>query len=503
MTPLDSDIDNTNDILDVESKPLRHKQTKNPQRSGTSISSTNNNAYNNQKVYPFYPRLIKRDLDYYQSSNSVNVQNVETYRSPIIPSTIKYVLSRNWFHILLRWPTFHSIPFLVALWFLGVVIFAHIYKVVDSNTPYEQCRLGEPGTPIAFSAAFAFSLQTCTTVGYGLPNSRNNFFEPECRAIQIAITCQMISSMLFNAFITAFLWCRLARCEQRGTQVVFGEKAIIEYRDGKWLFHVRIYDLDSKLPIVEAHVRFYCVSWIDYDNQIKQHEQAQLTEWMRVLNPNDDHGSLLFASIPLNATHHIDVYSPLAPAHLKKDLNYFQGNGLKLREADQFCGSNAKTFCPVCGETYETFEQLERHIAFNKIIEDNASPEIPKEGTHRDESILKPNVTKKFEISKEDIQNNLQGKEILVLVEGIEPMISGTFQALHSYKLEDIAFDSCFAPCVSQRNGKTVVDLDRFHEILPLPGGRFGNSSGYDSCGSTCSNNSLSSRRTILPHVIH
>ena len=46
-------------------------------------------------------------------------------------------------------------------------------------------------------------------------------------------------------------------------------------------------------------------------------------------------------------------------------------------------------------------------------------------------------------------------------------MVSGTFQALQSYKLSDIVFGGRFQPCMSQQNGKIYVDVDKFHTILP------------------------------------
>jgi hypothetical protein len=488
--------------LDVEKQPLQQngkKKYKRPKGYDTTSINTHMSSRIGRKdpPTPYYPRLVARDLPFEQSQSKVGIHNFESDNIPFfLPSSIKYVLSHNWFHRILRWPTLVSISFLVAIWFFLVVVFARIYVAVDSQKMDVNCGLGKAGHNIGFSAAFAFSLETCTTVGYGLPNDSNNFFEPECRAIQITITLQMIVSMLFNAFLTAFLWCRLARCDQRSSQVLFSNKAIIEKRDGKWLFHVRMYDVDSSLPIVEAHVRLYCVSWNDYDDQVKRSEQPQLMRAMRILEPNDDLGSVIFTSVPFNATHHIDFYSPLAPDHLKKGLNYIGGHGLMLREADQMSGSLAACTCPVCGEMFETFENLEQHIKFNKILED-ADPNLPIKGTHRDEELLKPMLTKKFEITKKDIKENLRGKEIVCLVEGIEPLVSGTFQALHSYKFEDIEFDCCFAPCVAQINGKAVVDLDVFHKIIP--GVKKPDLSKNESCSVSSASTYASTKRVIFP----
>jgi hypothetical protein len=74
--------------------------------------------------------------------------------------------------------------------------------------------------------------------------------------------------------------------------------------------------------------------------------------------------------------------------------------------------------------------------------------------------------------------------EIICVVEAIDPILSGTFHAVQSYTIDDIAFDSEFAPCVladgcaKKRGGwltnrgaagcSMKVDLDSFHRTIPL-----------------------------------
>ena len=66
------------------------------------------------------------------------------------------------------------------------------------------------------------------------------------------------------------------------------------------------------------------------------------------------------------------------------------------------------------------------------------------------------------------------GGKVLALVEGIDPINSGTFQALQSYRYEDIVWEphSQFAPCltvVDKPNRKEQiysVDLERYHDIV-------------------------------------
>ena len=140
--------------------------------------------------------------------------------------------------------------------------------------------------------------------------------------------------MLFNGFLFAFLFARLARCEQRGAQVLFSNKAIMEVRDGKWMMHVRIYDFDASQPVVEAHVRMYCVSWRDYERQTRDLVQPHLLHHMRILQPTDELGANLFTSIPANVTHHIDAFSPLAPIRIRKRMKHLGHSGLPLREGE-------------------------------------------------------------------------------------------------------------------------------------------------------------------------
>jgi hypothetical protein len=283
----------------------------------------------------------------------------------------------------------------------------------------------------------------------------------------------MVFSMLFNAFLLAFFFARLARAETRGHQVLFSNKAIIEHRHGKWLFHARIYDLDAAQPVVEAHVRLYVISWTSYDNQVEQEVQPHLLHTMRLLQPNDELGAAMFTSIPATVTHHIDAYSPLVPDHLREKLNMVQRNGLALREVDRMVENSGGIPCPICGETYGTFENLQRHINYNKLVE--STNQIPIDGSHQDPKLILPEHTKPFEMTEEELRECMREKEIMFVCEGIEPLVSGTFQALQSYKMEDIVFGGRYVPCMSQQNGKIFVDLEKFHEIVPTSPRSIGN----------------------------
>ena len=64
--------------------------------------------------------------------------------------------------------------------------------------------------------------------------------------------------------------------------------------------------------------------------------------------------------------------------------------------------------------------------------------------------------------------------EIVVMVEGIDPLTSGSFCAVHSYRKEDIVWHktAVFHPCITAEKDSYTIDLDRFHQIIKTAGGR-------------------------------
>jgi hypothetical protein len=112
------------------------------------------------------PRMVHRNLPFFQSRNNVRMKNSDT-------KLLWRLMILDWFHSLLRLPAYLSISFLLFLWILLVIFYAAIYWYLD-NIQYGNidCGLGPTlstqGTaniPIVFMGAFAFSLETCTTVG--------------------------------------------------------------------------------------------------------------------------------------------------------------------------------------------------------------------------------------------------------------------------------------------------------------------------------------------------
>lgn len=275
------------------------------------------------------PRMVKRDLVFEQSSNIIAMRHGQGFFG------LFWLLRHDWFHALLRFPTLHSLGCLLLIWTLMIILFAGIYMGVDRRNPELSCGLGTAGDPIQFGAAFAFSLETCTTVGYGLPSGTNAFFE-SCRGLQAMIYCQMVWSMLFNAFLFAFAYSRIGRSESRASQVLMASKAIVSMIHGKIRFQIRIVDVDAKYPVVEAHCRLYVLM-----------RSRPVPRPLRLVDPDDDLGSFTLLSFPTVISHEIDLYSLLHPP--TKHGKPMRISGPMLRQADSMVGSRDDVVCPICG----------------------------------------------------------------------------------------------------------------------------------------------------------
>jgi hypothetical protein len=425
------------------------------ERSDLPITQT---PQQEQKEPP--PRYVERNLPFHQSRNTVQVEHNQGWR---IGKLVRYDL----FHILLRKKLYVSFPLLLAIWTLAIMIFAGLYYAADNRallSGQPACSLFGSSGQISYQGAFAFSLQTCTTVGYTLPFGSNAFFE-DCPSLQTLIYLQSVWSMFFNAFLLAFLYTRVARAESRSVQLVFSDKAIVSQTpEGQFRFHVRLYDVDPKHPVVEAKCRIYAVS-----------KDRSVPVPLRLIQPNDELGGALFLSLPCIVAHHVDKYSELHPP---VDLPV-ETTGLALREADSLSSSRLEVNCPVCGESFGTVQRWKAHVANALRWERNG--EYPAEGTHlalSSERIDGGDHCQRQEplgshppVTLNDLEHFFRHaiSEVVVIASAQDPLTSGCFQALQSYRFEDVVFDAnaSFEPCIfaDKSKGRFCVDLDRFHVV--------------------------------------
>lgn len=114
---------------------------------------------------------------------------------------------------------------------------------------------------------------------------------------------------------------------------------------------------------------------------------------------------------------------------------------------------------------------MRKHVRYNQMVE--KKDDYPLQDSHRElkleeeengDGVVVPSCVKRP--SLDELKDKLAFQEIIVVVEGIDPIISGTFQALQSYMPEDIEWGARFVPCLTSTTAieTTFVDLEKFHK---------------------------------------
>ncbi|GKY94722.1 hypothetical protein MPSEU_000437700 [Mayamaea pseudoterrestris] len=398
------------------------------------------------------PRIVLRNLPFNQSRNILQVEHDEGFR-------MSRLLRHDLFHVLLGLPTVTTMVLLACLWTANCLFFAAIIYAVDPDEAGTDCRLRSYDKPILYATAFAQSIQTASGVGYTLPVAVNSYYA-HCPKLQIATYFEMSVSMLIVAFIISILIARMKNAARRAVQLVFAKKAVVSVVNGQTRLQIRAFDINARHPIVGAHVRLYAVT-----------KDRPVPRRLRLLQPNDVTGGHLFLSLPLVVSHHIDLYSILHSPRPDNPL-LRHSHGMDLRQADSATCNRDDVVCRICSETFGTHEIWVRHVQYKKIAESVAGVSTKRSHlgvgqVELDLNSYKP--TTNLSILKTHFEQEIS--EIICVVEGIDPLTSGAFSAMHTYRASDIVWEehAAFHPCISADSGTYKVDLDRFHEIVNVP----------------------------------
>ncbi|XP_057672967.1 inward rectifier potassium channel 2 [Corythoichthys intestinalis] len=101
----------------------------------------------------------------------------------------------------------------------------------------------------SFTAAFLFSVETQTTIGYGY-----RYVTEDCPVAVFMVVFQSIVGCIIDAFIIGAVMAKMAKPKKRNETLVFSHYATVAVRDGKLCLMWRVGNL-RKSHLVEAHVR--------------------------------------------------------------------------------------------------------------------------------------------------------------------------------------------------------------------------------------------------------
>lgn len=134
---------------------------------------------------------------------------------------------------LLSWLIFGFVFWLVAL----------TYGDLENNTQMCVANVN------SFTAAFLFSVETQTTIGYGY-----RYVTEKCPVAVFIVVFQSIVGCIIDAFIIGAVMAKMAKPKKRNETLVFSHYATVAMRDGKLCLMWRVGNL-RKSHLVEAHVR--------------------------------------------------------------------------------------------------------------------------------------------------------------------------------------------------------------------------------------------------------
>jgi len=173
-------------------------------------------------------------------------------------------------------------------WALGLylavnVLFGALYMLAPGQVA--GARAGH------FADYFFFSVQTFTTVGYGL-------MAPVGGVAHGLVTCELLGGMLLNALVTGLVFARFARPKAR---IMFSERAVMQVEGGSTQLSVRMANRRLS-PVLSVDVEMFLSRLIALPNgrYVRQFDPLQLVQ---------SHIPVLrFAFMPL---HLVDAASPL------------------------------------------------------------------------------------------------------------------------------------------------------------------------------------------------
>nr|XP_045013833.1 inward rectifier potassium channel 16 [Jaculus jaculus] len=254
-------------------------------------------AVNVDPKYPGYPpehvlaekRRARRRLLHKDGSCNVYFKHIFGEWGSYVADIFTTLVDTKWRHMfvifslsyILSWLVFGSVFWLIAF--------------------HHGDLLPEPGAAPcvdhvrSFTAAFLFSLETQTTIGYG-----HRCVTEECPAAVLAVILQSILGCVINTFIIGAALAKMATARKRAQTIRFSYFALVGMRDGKLCLMWRIGDFRPN-HVVEGTVRAQLLRYTE-------DSEGRMTMAFKDLKLVNDQIILV---TPVTIVHEIDHESPL------------------------------------------------------------------------------------------------------------------------------------------------------------------------------------------------
>uniref|UniRef100_A0A671LI96 ATP-sensitive inward rectifier potassium channel 10-like n=1 Tax=Sinocyclocheilus anshuiensis TaxID=1608454 RepID=A0A671LI96_9TELE len=181
------------------------------------------------------------------------------------------------------------------LWYLLALVHGDLLEF-DPPANHSVCVMQMQ----TLTAAFLFSLETQTTIGYGY-----RCITEECPSAIVLLIIQLLITTAMEIFITGTFLAKVARPKKRGETIRFSQHAVIANHDGRPSLMIRVANMRKSLLLgcqVTGKLLQPCVP--------KQGETVRLDQ-KNVTFSVDTASESPFLILPLTFYHFIDEQSPL------------------------------------------------------------------------------------------------------------------------------------------------------------------------------------------------
>lgn len=417
---------------------------------------------------------------------------------------------KGYWHTILQAGTMSLISAIFVCYILTFLAFTPIYMAIN-----DECglKLGESGTK--FSDALYLSVETMTTIGYGVPDPYYN----GCGWGFVCVIGQSLLGFCMNAILFGTVFARVSRAQRRAVSLKFSPKACIREIWGRYFLTFQVCETRQQ-QVVSSTVSMYAAlqnSWSETPYQCHA---------LRTIRPDDSVSRDLLLCIPSTVVHELDVWSALTPPHKPDQVDTFPDLGSAYRDKwpstrqrfdDTTTGNINAFYCMVCGDCAPSISVLRRHCAHSAAAElaeapdekplcledgqsmpweslsdywSNKHPTSRIESTVFNENWIKgqkynhANVYNRYgnrhdgydqvgphRFTREEIQNWLKSTmpEIICILNAVDVATGSNFETQHSYTYEDIEWDARHTPCVfsDPETHAATIDFKAFLETSP------------------------------------
>lgn len=261
----------------------------------------------------------------FSKTNFATIEHVGLETSPI----------RDFYHTLLKSSWIHFVVVIIV----GYLLINSIFALLFFLNPGSVANV-ESGS---FLQAFAFSVQTMATIGYGV-------FTPATPIAHVIVVVESITSLLYTAVVTGLTFSKFSRPTAR---VAFSRNPLLTHFEGKPALLFRMANARTNL-IMQARVRIAVLKTTTTAEGYKMRRQFDL----QLIRDN----SMAFI-LPWTVVHLIDNASPLygmSDEDMKNaDLSLF----IVLSGTDDIYTSEIHAF-----NTY-TYDKLRHATKFEDMVE--------------------------------------------------------------------------------------------------------------------------------------